>query len=223
MKFKVIRQSKFNRKIEAFIESADSVIVSRLYDGVLIQIKDSTLYNVESGEIITNDFYKTYNDNDIIEACVNKLTDDDLDKLPEEIYQAVGPKIGSNWDNLDRSTLYPFITDKINFSGKLEQIKDELAKNDWFGVIILASKGSLLKCYLLDRQFFNLDITKNKGQKYIIDTITSEVVKKTGKDKEVVYRTVKELLNNLVIYKYVTSGHMTEFINKMINIINTEV
>ena len=223
MKFKVIRQSKFNRKIEAFIESADSVIVSRLYDGVLIQIKDSTLYNVESGEIITNDFYKTYNDNDIIEACVNKLTDDDLDKLPEEIYQAVGPKIGSNWDNLDRSTLYPFITDKINFSGKLEQIKDELAKNDWFGVIILASKGSLLKCYLLDRQFFNLDITKNKGQKYIIDTITSEVVKMTGKDKEVVYRTVKELLNNLVIYKYVTSGHMTEFINKMINIINTEV
>ena len=223
MKFKVIRQSKFNRKIEAFVESADSVIVSRLYDGVLIQIKDSTLYNVESGEIITNDFYKTYNDNDIIEACVNKLTDDDLDKLPEEIYQAVGPKIGSNWDNLDRSTLYPFITDKINFSGKLEQIKDELAKNDWFGVIILASKGSLLKCYLLDRQFFNLDITKNKGQKYIIDTITSEVVKKTGKDKEVVYRTVKELLNNLVIYKYVTSGHMTEFINKMINIINTEV
>ena len=223
MKFKVIRQSKFNRKIEAFIESADSVIISRLYDGVLIQIKDSTLYNVESGEIITNDFYKTYNDNDIIEACVNKLTDDDLDKLPEEIFQAVGPKLGSNWDNLEKSTLYPFITDKINFSGKLEQIKDELAKNDWFGVIILASKGSLLKCYLLDRQFFNLDITKNKGQKYIIDTITSEVVEKTGKDKEVVYRTVKELLNNLVIYKYVTSGHMTEFINKMINIINTEV
>ena len=223
MKFKVIRQSKFNRKIEAFVESADSVIISRLYDGVLIQIKDSTLYNVESGEIITNDFYKTYNDNDIIEACVNKLTDDDLDKLPEEIYQAVGPKLGSNWDNLEKSTLYPFITDKINFSGKLEQIKDELSKNNWFGVIILASKGSLLKCYLLDRQFFNLDITKNKGQKYIIDTITSEVVKKTGKDKEVVYRTVRELLNNLVIYKYVTSGHMTEFINKMINIINTEV
>lgn len=223
MKFKVIRQSKFNRKIEAFIESADSVIVSRLYDGVLIQIKDSTLYNVESGEIITNDFYKTYNDNDIIKACVNKLTDDDLDKLPEEIYQAVGPKLGSNWDNLENSTLYPFITDKINFSGKLEQIKDELAKNDWFGVIILASKGSLLKCYLLNREFFNLGITKNKGQKHIIDTITSEVVEKTGKNNEVVYRTVKELLNNLVIYKYVTSGHMTEFINKMINIINTEV
>lgn len=223
MKFKVIRQSKFNRKIEAFIESADSVIVSRLYDGVLIQIKDSTLYNIESGEIITNDFYKTYNDNDIIEACVNKLTDDDLDKLPEEIYQAAGPKLGSNWDNLEKSNLYPFITEKINFSGKLEQIKNKLSNNDWFGVIILASKGSLLKCYLLDRQFFNLDITKNKGQKYIIDSITSEVVEKTGKDKEAVYRTVKELLNNLVIYKYVTSGHMTEFINKMINIINTEV
>ena len=58
MKFKVIRQSKFNRKIEAFVESADSVIVSRLYDGVLVQIKDSTLYNVESGEVITNDLYK---------------------------------------------------------------------------------------------------------------------------------------------------------------------
>ena len=56
----------------------------------------------------------------------------------------------------------------------------------------------------------------------LLDSITKEVVKKTGRNKEAVYRTVKELLNNLVIYKYVTSGHMTEFINKMIDVINTE-
>lgn len=220
MKFNVIRQSRYSAKINNFIRQSDNVIVGRLYDAIMIQYHNRMIFNVETKEALTLDINdEQQGKNEIIDIVKSYMTEDGLN---DQIYQVTGPSIRSNYDCEKTDQLKPLIADKIEMSASnptYQELRSRLNANGWYGLVVLAQKGQLIKCYLLDRQYFDLEMVKNKGDKQLIEIIVNKVYVATKKDRLTIEKTARQMLTNDSIYKYVMSGHLTEFINNMIEVL----
>lgn len=203
------RLHKYNIHIDKIIQFADNVMIGRLYDGTIVQYFDNKFISV-NGEI--------YNKNDRIgEACINACRSNDIDYIPEGIYQAVGPDFGTNWDDFEFNTLISIKDEVKNKRLTIDEMRQLVLKDDWFGVIVMIQKQNIIKVYCLDRQFFNIDMVKNKLDVKLVKEITAKVYEQLPNLNAVLlYKLVLKSVKKSVISSYIKSGHKTDFINLLI-------
>lgn len=214
MNFKLKRLSKYNKNVETFIKLSDTVLISRLYDGVMIQSYNHHIINISTGEIMDS------TNKPIKQACFNACKTSGIEGLPDGIYQAVGPGLSTNWDGFDVNTLMPFDDSVIKKEMTLDEIAKLVKANNWFGAIVSARKGGVIRVYCLDRQFFGIDYIKSKITKQLTDEIAAKVYEKTDVNPVLLYKLVQDIVKQSVIQSYIIAGHTDDFVEMMINIIN---
>lgn len=217
MHISIKRVSKYSDKVNKYIQQSNKVVVSRMYDSTLLQITDNILINIETYEVITDKMYEVEDTNMFIKAIKNTVAYTN-DKIKSGLYQCVGPGIGINWDGFSENTLMPFDDSRFNFEGgDINRLRKTIIDRGWYGVIITACKGNLVRVYLLDRQFFGIEYIKNKVQKQVINNLIEKIKRKVKLDEVSISNIVEELTSNHVIYNYITSGgHADEFIDMIV-------
>lgn len=215
MNFKLKRMYKYNSKVDTFIRLSDTVLISRLYDGVMIQSYNHNIINVETGEL-----YDSSN-KAIKNACINACKISNIEGLTDGIYQAVGPGLSTNWDGFEENTLMPFTDSVVKKEMDLKEIGELVKNNNWFGAIVTARKGGVVRVYCLYRQFFGLEMTKNKITKQLIDEIAAKVYQQVKDiNAMILYKMIHDIVKQSVIQSYILAGHTDDFVEMMINIIN---
>lgn len=224
MRFKLSRCNKYNEKVVRFLDKADITTFSRLYDGIIIQKINNKLIIVETADIIVDNISEEIKekfdiDNLILRAYKNTMNTFKVEELNDGMYIACGPGLSNNFDGFNKFILMPFNENSKKYES-VEQVTAMIKDNNWYGVSIISSRGDMLKCYLLSRQFFNIEMVDNKAKKEIIEQITNEVYSRTMADRAAINSTVKDLLSEKVIYNYVVSGgNVNNFINLIVKTI----
>jgi hypothetical protein len=152
---KIYTQSNCFHNIEYKIDQADSVFVSKLYEGALVSISGDQLVDMRDNTLVSSNIYTEDEISFFHQAVVNTLTRDNIERVEDGLYIAVGSVFNNNINQFDKPQLMSLYKDTHQVES-LNEALEYMIYNHWYGVTLTITRGSLVKVYLLPALYFKM-------------------------------------------------------------------